>query len=82
MTGEVDKCPILVLPDPGANTLEILSLCKRTGQNAGWTREMLQSLQDDMLGGDRDNVMDVVFTYFTVLTPQKQYVALDRAEVS
>lgn len=82
MSGLREK-PVYVLPDlngPSGNAFfmmaEVLGLLRK----AGYTRGERAMIQDEMMSGGYDNVLDCIFRYCKVVQPT-DYVFMERRDV-
>jgi hypothetical protein len=76
--------PIVVIDfnGPDGNTMAIVGICSRAASKAGWSREAVDGMVEDMLSDDREHVLDVVYQNFEVMAPVKEYRSVGRGSVT
>lgn len=58
--------PTVQLTGQDANAYAIIGACRRAAKKAGWSREKIQKVTDEMTSGDYDNLLVVAIKYFNV----------------
>lgn len=61
-----DRKPVVKLLGEDSNAFYILGTCKKAGQRAGFSKEKLDKIMDEMKSGDYDNLMQTAMKYFEV----------------
>ena len=62
--------PVIIdLKGPEGNSMVILAKCCTAARVAGWSADTVMYLRREMLGGDREHLLDVLFECFSVMTP-------------
>lgn len=58
--------PPVKLVGANGNAYNVLGLCHRAAQRAGWTTEQWTAVRDQMMAGDYDHLLGVAMEHFDV----------------
>jgi hypothetical protein len=61
-----DRKPIVCLVGHDGNAYNILGLCYRAAQRAGWTPDRIYDVMEDMRASDYNHLLCAAQTYFEV----------------
>ena len=58
--------PIVKLTGEDGNAFAIIGRCSKTARKAGWSKDQIKVLTDQMSSGDYDNLLATAVKYFDV----------------
>ncbi len=61
-----DKKPRVKLVGADGNAFNIIGLCRRAARSAGWSKERIDVVLDEMMAGDYDHLLQTAMTHFDV----------------
>lgn len=61
-----DNKPIVKLLEQDGNAFMVIALCQRAARKAGWSKEQIDSVVQDMMSSDYDHVLQVALKNFNV----------------
>ena len=65
MITDNDKPSVQLIGEDG-NAFSIIGACQKAARNAGWSKERMDVVSDDMMSGDYDHLLQVAMTHFDV----------------
>ena len=66
METETDDMPFVQLIGNDGNAFAIIGACQKAARKAGWSKERMDAVRDEMMSGDYDNLLRVAMTHFDV----------------
>ena len=61
-----DNKPQVQLVGNDGNAFAIMGACQRAARNAGWDKDRIQTVMDEMMSGDYDNLLATAMKHFDV----------------
>jgi hypothetical protein len=66
MKSEMDGKPCVTLVGQDGNAFNILGLCQRAARKAGWTKEQIDAVMQEMRSSDYDHLLQTAMKHFEV----------------
>jgi len=61
---QTDPKPTVELVGQDGNAFAIIGRCNKAARKAGWTPKQVKALNDEMIAGDYNHVLQVAMTFF------------------
>lgn len=62
----MEQKPIVELINSDGNALSIIATCRKAARKAGWTNAEWKAVQDEMMSGDYDHLLQTAMKHFEV----------------
>ena len=58
--------PTVRLTGEDGNAFSVMAKCKRSAQRAGWSKDQIDNVVNEMMSGDYDHLLQTAMKYFEV----------------